>query len=161
MKIQASRAEIILIASSGLFLGTVLYVYQAFGIDQGISFSGHSLLERVIFFTLGACFVFAINELLIKPFVKPVSILQYIVWHAWETLTAGSFTYFLFNYFWNITESTWYAYFLLLGEFTTVILIPIGVYHVIRRSTKSSLCVFSSENGKEQIAILRHELLYV
>lgn len=157
------RAKLSLIIGSGLFLGVVLFFYEAFGIDQGISFSGHTLIERVFCFTLSVSATFGLNELIILPKIKLHSRLQKLLWIVWEIISAGTVTYFLFNFFWNFTESHWSAYFLLLGEFTSVMLIPFLIFFLIKakESRTPDLMVFESSNGKDRVAIQPDKLMYI
>ncbi|MEO9869570.1 LytTR family DNA-binding domain-containing protein [Ekhidna sp.] len=162
----SARAKATLIVSSGLFLGIVLFLYEAFGIDQGVSFSGHSLIERTFFFSLGVSSAFALNELFIIHYLRINSFVRYFCWNTWEIISAGSVTYLLFNYFWNFTESYWQSYFLLIGEFTSVMIVPFAIYYLMVSLEKNAskaidLQVFTSTNGKERIAIKSNQLMFV
>ncbi|MEO1256757.1 MAG: hypothetical protein AAFY41_17985, partial [Bacteroidota bacterium] len=101
MQLRVSTAQLVLIVSSGFFLGFVLLVYKAFGIYQGVSFSGHSLIVRVILFGLSVILTFAINELVLRPYINLISYVHVCLWLLWEVFSAASITHLLFNYFWN------------------------------------------------------------
>lgn len=166
MKLQASKAQWILVVSSGAFLAFVLFVYQAFGIHQGVSFSGHTLLERVLIFGLGASLSFALNEFLLKPKLRMQSVPSTVIWVLWEVLVAGTVTHTIFNYFWNWTETTWSSYFLLMGEISTVFIVPFSLYYLFLRqekslSSKNQLFKFKSATGTEEIVVDSRHLLYV
>jgi DNA-binding LytR/AlgR family response regulator len=74
--------------------------------------------------------------------------------------------FLLFNYFWVWTELTWSAYFLLLGEFFIVSIIPLGVIYFFsginqqKESTTETL-LFESENGKEKLSIQADDFIYL
>ena len=162
MRIKVSRSQLVLILSSGLFLAFVLYVYKAFGIDQGISFSGHPLSERVTLFGLNVSFVFAFNELLLKPQLLLNTRIKAGLWIFWEIFSAATATHLLFNYFWNWTEGFWSSYFLLFAEMVSVLIIPFGLYFLLNsKEGKREMLVFTSENRKEKHAIQSTMLLYV
>ena len=158
-----SRAQYVLIISSGIFLGVVLYFYEGFGIYQGVSFSGHSLVERVLFFMAGVSITFALNEAFLLPRINTSGLVRKGLWIVWEVFSAATVTFILFDYFWNFTETSFYSYFLLLGEMTSVLVIPFVLYFLVNAKTKSSTdrMVFRSANGKETVSILRHKLLYL
>ncbi|MEO1257087.1 MAG: LytTR family DNA-binding domain-containing protein, partial [Bacteroidota bacterium] len=63
-------------------------------------------------------------------------------------------------------ESNWKSYFLLLTEFTTVMIIPFTLYFLIKskeanKRKQKQMLVFTSENGKDQYAIQAQKVLYV
>lgn len=166
MKLHASKAQWVLVISSGAFLAFVLFVYQAFGIHQGVSFSGHTLLERVLIFGLGASFSFAFNEFLLKPQLRVQSVSATVIWVLGEVLLAGTVTHTIFNYFWNWTETTWSSYLLLMGEVSSVFVIPFSLYFIFLRQEKSrpsnnQLFRFKSATGTEEVVVDSRHLLYV
>lgn len=166
MQVKASNAQWVLVISSGVFLGFVLYVYEAFGIYQGVSFSGHGLLERVLLFAFGASVTFALNEFFLRPILRLDTLLRSVLWIIWEVWSAGTVTHVFFNYFWNWTESNWHSYFLLLGEVSSVFTVPFLLYFLIDRKAphnqiNSRLLIFKSANGKEEFAIRPKHLLYI
>lgn len=158
-----TKAQYVLIFSSGFFLGIVLYFYEGFGIDQGVSFSGHTLVERVLLFMIGVSATFALNEAVILPRVNTSSLLKRSLWVLWEVLSAASVTFVLFDYFWNFTETSFYSYFLLLSEMTSVLIVPFILYFLVDTKTKSTedKMIFTSTNGKETITISPNKLLYL
>lgn len=162
MVLKTSKSQVVLIISSGLSLGFVLFVYKAFGIDQVVSFSGHSFAVRVVLFMLNVSVIFSINEFLIRPKLQLTTSIKVGLWIAWEVFSAASATHLLFNYFWNWTESNWHSYLLLLAEMTSVLVIPFGIYFLLKNKESSpSMMVFTSENGKEKYAVHIDALLYV
>ena len=159
---KATKSQVVLIASSGLFLGVALFVYKAFGIDQGISFSGHTLFERVGLFVVVTSLVYGINELLVFRRWAPKARWHKMLFILWEVFSAGSAVFLLFNFFWNFTESYWSAYFLLLAEFSSVMAIPHVLYFLLEQATqKERPFVFTSENGKDKVSISFRSLQYL
>lgn len=140
------------IISSGFFLSFVLYVYQAFGIQTGLSFSGHSLLVRAVIFGASTSVTMAFLE-----FIR----VKRLWWEPFEVFMGANVTFLWFNYFWDFTELSFYAYFLLLFEYFTVMLVPFGIYHFLSRSTKDDRIVLTSSSGKDRIAIRDSNLLVV
>ena len=166
MKIKASKAQWLLVITSGLFLGFVLFVYRAFGIYQGASFSGHSLFERVFLFSVLVSFVFALNEFLLKPRFDLKTTGRYTIWVVWEIWTAGTATHLLFNYFWNWTELYWSSYLMFWYEFPLVVIFPILFSLLIGQNRhsatqKDDYLVITSENGKEHFRVKPQQLLYL
>lgn len=161
--VSLTKAQYVLISSSGFFLGIVLYFYEGFGIDQGVSFSGHTLVERVLLFMVGVSATFAINEAVILPRVDTSTLLKKSLWILWEIFSAASVTFILFDYFWSFTETSFYSYFLLLGEMTSVLIVPFILYFLVGTKTKSidDKMVFTSTNEKEAITISPNKLLYL
>jgi hypothetical protein len=150
---------------TGLFLFIVLYFYEGFSIDQGVSASGHNLLIRCIYFGLLTSGWFGVNEFIISDqFQRLYS--QKLLWIIWEIVSCASLVFLLFNFFWVWTELTWSAYFLLLGEFFIVSIIPLGVIYFFsginqqKESTTETL-LFESENGKEKLSIQADDFIYL
>ena len=159
MQLKASITQLTLVISSGLFLGFVLFVYHAFGIDQGMSFSGHTFIERVTLFSCNVCLVFAINELVLKPRLALDASLKSVLWVLWEIFSAATATHVLFNYFWNWTESFWGSYFLLLGEMTSVLVVPFGLYFLLYvKAEDNYVKVVYRSKGQEKSFLLRRKL---
>ena len=152
-----------LILGSGTFLGIVLFIYKAFGIDQGLSFSGHSLLERVLLFALAASLTYAFNELILRPKIQTTSRYKQVGWIAWEIISAGPVVFLLFDYFWDFTETNLSSYLLLIGEFASVMLIPHLIAGIVAQRTNKSrqLFVLASENLKDKLTVPLEKLMYI
>lgn len=150
---------------TGLFLFIVLYFYEGFSIDQGVSSSGHNLLVRCISFGLLTSGWFGVNEFVLSIYLKKLYS-QKLLWIIWEIVSCASLVFLLFNYFWVWTELTWSAYFLLVGEFFIVSIIPLGVIYLFsgpnqqQESTTETL-LFESENGKEKLSIQADDFVYL
>ncbi|NGP75280.1 LytTR family transcriptional regulator [Balneolaceae bacterium YR4-1] len=160
------KLEYLLTLSTGFFLFVVLYLYEGFNIQQGLSLSGHSLLFRALSFGALTSLSFYINEMYTKKMFRPDSVLQLIAWHSWEIFKGACLTFLLFNFFWNWTEFTWASFSLLLGEYTIVMIFPIAVSYLAagqaKRATFSeSMLVFESENKKDRLAVHPENFLYI
>lgn len=158
------KAKLLLAFSAGFFLSFVLYVYEAFGIQQGLSFSGHSLLTRSAFFGLGVIGIYLINEFGFARIVMLSSGRKQLLWIAWEIWTASLITFLLFNYFWSFTELSWRSYFLLLGEISAVLLVPHVLLFLFVKKTppdRSSLITIKSENGRDQLHVKVEDILFI
>lgn len=149
--------------SSGLMLFIVLYVYKAYDIQQGVSLSGHSLLFRAIIFGLGASAGFYFLEFFVLSKFSLQNIKQLLFWRIGEIFFVMNIAFLLFNYFWNWTEFSFYAYFLMLFEMYMVMLIPVILSWLVGMSArqKNILWKFVSENGKETLTILPENLLFI
>ncbi|WP_462248397.1 LytR/AlgR family response regulator transcription factor [Ekhidna sp.] len=160
---QLNKTKLFLTLSSGFFLSFVLYIYEAFGIFQGISFSGHSLLFRSIAFGIGVSATYGINEFFIKSRIAIYGKARMLAWILWEIWIASITTFLLFNYFWNFEELYWSSYFLLLGEFFSVMLLPHGLTYLFEKLNRNGvdLMTITSENGKERIDVNPSHLLFI
>ena len=141
----------------------MLFIYKAFDIDQGLSFSGHSLLERAIYFALAASVAYAVNELIIRRYLRLNSVAKKIIWNCWEIFSAGTVVFFLFDYFWNFTETHLSSYVLLIGEFASVMLIPHVIAGIVayQGSTMKKPFVLTSDNRRDKIIIPSDKLMYI
>lgn len=151
---------------TGLWLFFVLYFYEGFGIEQGLSLSGHNLFTRASVFGFCTSLSFFIHEFLFARLVIPKSKVQEVLWAAWEIFMGANITFFLFNYFWNWTEWFWDAYFLLLGEYSSVMLIPVVMVWLWgktqkKHEPKQRVLTFRSENGKHQLELREENLLFI
>ncbi|WP_200975043.1 LytTR family DNA-binding domain-containing protein [Echinicola sp. 20G] len=151
---------------TGLFLFFVLYFYEGFGIEQGLSFSGHNLFIRALIFGLFTSLSFYIHEFLLSKFLVPKNNIQNVFWALLEIFMGANVTFLLFNYFWNWTEWFWNAYFLLLGEYSSVMLIPVimvWLWGKTQRKIEAAhhMLTFKSENGKHQLKLKEENLLFI
>ena len=151
--------------STGFALFFVLYIYKAYDIQQGLSYSGHGLFFRAISFGLLASLSFAFNEFyLIKKFkisdVKPQAL-----WIAWEIFFTANLIFILFNIFWEWNELYWYGYFLLLFECFCVMIFPILAVKIVLKNKLSNQpnewISFESDNKKHKIDLSPERLLYI
>lgn len=164
--ISKNRFEWLLTFSTGFFLFVVLFFYEGFNIQQGLSYSGHSLLFRALSFGFLTSLSFYINEMYTKKMFRLDSFIRLIAWHSWEIFKGTCLTFILFNYFWNWTELSWSSFSLLLGEYTIVMIFPIAVSYLAtgnanRTAFSESMLVFESENKKDRLAIHPEHFLYI
>ena len=151
---------------TGFALFFVLYIYQAYRIQTGLSASGHSLLFRAIVFGLFTSLSFALQEFYTCQWFRLQTFRQKIWWNAWEIFFGANVTFFWFNYFWEWDELYWYGYFLLIFEFTAVVIFPILIirnlpFHKKEEDVKPELLNFISENNKHKLHIKPSNLLYI
>lgn len=151
---------------TGLALFFVLFIYKAYNIQEGLSYSGHGLLLRSISFGFLTSLSFFINEFYLSSVFLISNLKQKLTWIAWEIFMGANLTFLLFNYFWNWTELHWNGYFLMLLEYTCVVTFPILFVHVLARKSKSNLVEsgklhFQSENGKHRIILRLDTFLYI
>lgn len=151
---------------SSLVTFVVLYVYKAYDIQQGISDSGHGLLFRAIVFAFGTFVAFSFCEFFLRDRMLKVnsSVPRIILFRTLEIFIGANIIFLQFNYFWNWNEFYWYGYFLIIFEYTFIVIFPIVFTHLIFRKTKvqeDKLLDFYSENQKSKISILSQALLFI
>ncbi|PWJ41957.1 LytR/AlgR family response regulator transcription factor [Sediminitomix flava] len=154
---------------SGVFMFVVLFIYKAYDIQQGISYSGHSLLFRAFSFGLSSSICFYLLEFFFFDRVKSKSLKSYFVLFTLEIFLGTNITFLLFNIFWNWTELLWSAYTLLLFEYTLIMIFPISlsfIFKIDNEKTKDSTPLddyisFESDNGKDIFSLKTEQLLYI
>lgn len=153
--------------SSGFALFFVLFVYEGYGIQTGLSFSGHGLLFRAVAFGALTAVIFYLAETYGSRFVPRQTLLQKVGWSALLLFAGGNGTFLLFNYFWNWTEWFWGAYFLILIEYACVLAFPLAMYWLLenrqQKNTAAAVVLesgieFRSENGKVVLRIAPENL---
>lgn len=163
VKKQFNTREWLLALSSGGFMFVVLYLYNAFNIQTGDSYSGHSLLFRSICFGLITFISVAIQEWLIRRRFNIDSQKKKVIWYGIEILITAQFVYLLFNYFWAWKEWYWISYGLMMIEVPMVLMIPILVVSLLFKEPKTELdlLVLTAEGGKTTLAIKPQDLLFI
>lgn len=151
---------------TGFALFFVLFIYKAYNIQEGSSYSGHSLLFRSLTFGFITSLTFFINEFYLSGLFLLSNVKRKLYWIAWEIFMGANMTFLLFNYFWNWTELYWNGYFLLLFEYTCVVTFPVLFVHILLKKSKktpagASKLHFLSENGKHRISLKPENLLYI
>lgn len=151
---------------SGLTLFYVLYVFEGFGIEQDISLSGHNLLERSLLFGMINGVTIGVLESIFNRSILIRTPGQYAFWTSLELLVGATSIFLLYNYFWLWQEWYWESYFLLILEYFSVMIVPVLVktffiLFLSRKSTKSSLLAFKSENGKDKIYLKPSQFLFL
>ena len=152
---------------TGFALFFVLFIYKAYNIQEGFSYSGHSLLFRSAAFGFVTSLSFFINEFYLSGMFRLSNLKRKLLWIGWEIFMGANLTFLLFNYFWNWTEWYWNGYLLLLFEYSCVVNFPILFVHLLSKKANhkpagASLQLhFLSENGKHRIALKPESLLYI
>lgn len=158
---------------SSVFLGLIsgfsvfyfLYFFGAYGIQQGISYSGHSHLFRSICFGLLTFAYLLVFESWVNPKLKITGIKRSVLWYTTLVFLGSQLIFLLFNYFWNWQEWNLEAYLLILKEFPLMMLLPLVLYFAILEIVKPKArevdyVLFQSENGKDRLKIKLQDFLY-
>lgn len=170
LRLHSKGDSWLLVTLSGLSLFYVLYVFRGFGIDEGISCSGHSLLVRSLWFGTANAAVYYGCEFHASKFLKKKNVAARILLTCVELVLGATITFLLFNYFWSWTEFFWAAYSLLFLEYLFVMLIPIGIVTIVglrnikqkqEKQATHSLISFISENKKEEIHVKPEKFLFL
>jgi hypothetical protein len=147
---------------SGLSLFCVLYIFRGYHIEEGISASGHSLFIRASLFALLSSFIFYLFEVSLSRKLS-----QKWLRHLLAVCTGALTTFLLFNYFWRWSEWTFYAFSLLLFEYSIVMLFPILLSYAIswkQKSANPSLQGFihlKAEGSKHHLSLRPKDLLFI
>ncbi|MDW3196848.1 MAG: LytTR family DNA-binding domain-containing protein [Cytophagales bacterium] len=163
VKKQLNTREWLLALTSGGFMFVVLYLYNAFNIQTGTSYSGHSLLFRSICFGLITFLSVGAQEWWIRQRLIIDSRKKRAIWYAIEILVTAHLVYLLFNYFWAWKEWYWISYGLMMIEVPMVLVIPISVVSILFKEPKTELdlLVLKAEGGKVSLAIKPQDLLFI
>lgn len=161
-----NRVKWLLTISSGLFLFFVLYVYEGFGIPRGISSTGHGLLFRAMSFGLITSLSFFVNEFYARPRLAVRSFRRRLAWYSWELFCAWNLVYLLYNYFWGWEVFSWFGYADILGEISSVLILPFALAEVyyrysIHQPDNPKKLLFRSENEKESLLLAPDDLLFI
>lgn len=165
MKLPLDKIKLVYVLITGLTLFYVLYIFEAFGIQQGLSASGHGFLERTIMFALLNLGFFASTEYLLAPRIN-LNMKNTFLWCIAQIIVGGALIHLLFNYFWSWQESSIHSFLLLESEYLAVMVIPMSVYHAIRligagKADKPEELKFTSENGKDALSLKPQFLLFI
>lgn len=156
-----------LLSAFGVFY--FLYFFGAFGIDQGVSYSGHSHLERSIYFGAVTGFWYWSAVKYLNPFLLKPSPVHWIVWYVFLMFLGGQFTFLLFNYFWNGQEFNWDAWKQISLEYPLMLVVPwffyfslelVGRKPAMEVDHASSRIHLKSTNGKDQLIIGTSDFLF-
>lgn len=160
-----SKEELSIAFIPAFVLFWVLYVFEGFEIDQGLSSTGHGFLSRsLLFFFLNVVW-YGVSEKVANR-RKRKSKYQKIWQSILQIFIGAHLTFLLFNYFWNFTEWSWQAYFLLMAEYGSVMILPIvGIRLVFdfsgKKTTQSShqLLKLSSTSQNQSLSLRSSNLL--
>ncbi|WP_296705816.1 LytTR family transcriptional regulator DNA-binding domain-containing protein [Algoriphagus sp.] len=156
---------IILGLISGFSVFYFLYFFGAYGIQEGISYSGHSHLFRSLSFGVLTFAYLTAFEIWLKPKLDITSLRSSIMWYLSLVLLGSQLIFILFNFFWNWQEWNLEAYGFIMKEFPLMMVVPLSFYLVLKKITAPknpnlSYLSFQSENGKEQLKIKLQNFLY-
>ncbi|MGB0524199.1 MAG: LytR/AlgR family response regulator transcription factor [Flammeovirgaceae bacterium] len=152
---------------TGFFLFIVLFFYKGYNIQQGLSFTGHSLFTRALLFGMCTSLSFGIHEFLFAPKLLLNTFRRRLWWSIWEVFIGAAITFVLFNYFWEWTEWDWAGYRLLLIEYTLVMMFPISISLLLMpkkgqaQQVAEPMLLFQSENKKQQLRLKPDSFLYI
>jgi hypothetical protein len=156
------RKSVLECFATGLALFFVLCIYKAYDIQQGISYSGDGLFVRSVIFSLATFVALFINELISTGWVGMRRTRTWkAIWFTWEIVSGASITFLLFNYFWNETEWFWNGYFLLIFEYTCIMVFSIWLVEWFEQGkleTAEKMMCFYAENEKHKFSLLPRKL---
>ncbi|MGI9530531.1 LytTR family transcriptional regulator DNA-binding domain-containing protein [Lutimonas sp.] len=150
---------------SGFAVFYILYFFEAYGIQKGLSYSGHTHLFRSVSFGILTGVYLMFFESILKPKLNINKIKQLILWYLFLIFLGVNLIFLLFNYFWNWQEWNVEAYVLILKEFPLIMLLPLTFYLILKKIPKQkevqdALLVFQSSNGKDQLQIPLQDFLF-
>lgn len=168
-KTLISKEQWLLTISSGFFLFFVLFFYEGFGIPGGISSSGHGLFFRSASFGLITLILIFANEWLLGPRFRIQKGATIFLWYLWELVIVWHAIFLLINVFWDWQNMSWFGYFDLLGEISSVMIFPViltELYKWIKRDQANAKVneeklVFKASNGKEYVSVSPQDFLYI
>ncbi|MFY0689272.1 MAG: DNA-binding protein [Cyclobacteriaceae bacterium] len=149
---------------SGFSVFYFLYLFGAYGIQKGLSYSGHSHLFRSISFGLLTFVYLTAFEVWLKPKLNVTRFGPSILWYLSLVLLGSQLIFLLFNFFWNWQEWNLEAYGLILKEFPLMMVLPLSFYLVLKKISahqkpNTPYITFQSENGKDQLRINPQDIL--
>ena len=150
---------------SGISIFYFLYIFGAYGIQKGISYSGHSHLYRSITFGLLTFTYLSILETWIKPKLKVFGFKNTFLWYVILIFIGSHLIFILFNFFWNWQELNLESYLLIQMEFPLMMIFPLFIYiglsSILKSKSKEEIHIsFQSENGKDNLKIRMQDFLY-
>ncbi|BDD08352.1 hypothetical protein FUAX_07840 [Fulvitalea axinellae] len=162
--------ELFLSLGCGFYLFFVLYFYKAYNIQLGVSFSGHSHLERSLAIGLETFLIFYLLERYLSPALRLDAFWQKLLWRGAETFVGANFCFVLFNYFWHWTEWDWPGYTLLLREYAMAMIVPLLVFGVLKENLQikkqqktapeNQNLNIKASNGKVELALRPDDFFY-
>lgn len=150
---------------SGFSVFYFLYFFGAYGIQKGLSYSGHSHLFRSISFG-GLTFAYlTLSEVWLKPKWVENNPVRKALWYVGLVMLGSQLIFILFNFFWNWQEWNLGAYLLIIKEFPLMMVLPLSFYLVLKapqrpKAVEENLLHFQSENGKDQLKVRLLDFMY-
>lgn len=150
---------------SGFSVFYFLYFFGAYGIQKGLSYSGHSHLFRSISYGALTFAYLAIFENWLKPRWAFTRFIYVAAWYVGLVLLGSQLIFLLFNFFWNWQEWNIEAYMLIMKEFPLMMMVPLSFYLALKailkpRIIEGDYLLFQSENGKDQLKVSLHDFMY-
>ncbi|WP_299836453.1 LytTR family transcriptional regulator DNA-binding domain-containing protein [uncultured Tenacibaculum sp.] len=150
---------------SGISVFYFLYFFEAYGIQKGTSYSGHSHLFRSFCFGIITFVYLAFFEFYLKKKFAINAVKQKVFWYVFLVFFGSQLIFLLFNYFWNWQEWNLQAYLLIIKEFPLMMIIPIGFYLILselvsHKKIENTELIFQSENNKDRLKIKAEDFLY-
>lgn len=157
--------SIILGLLSGFSVFFFLYFFEAYGIQKGLSYSGHSHLFRSISFGVLTFSYLTLFETWLKPKWAKGRWLNQTAWYVGLVMLGSHLIFILFNYFWNWQEWDLMGYGLIIKEFPLMMVLPLSFYLVLKAMTKpkgidSDYLLFQSENGKDLLKVKLSDFMF-
>lgn len=143
----------------------ILYFFEAYGIQKGLSYSGHSHFFRSVSFGILTFVFWFLLEILVKPRFNVTKLKDQIIWYVILVLLGIQLTFLLFNFFWNWQEWNIQAYLLITKEYPLMIAFPLFFYLVLKNKIRETVIKddylsFQSSNGKDKLKIKVQDFFY-
>ncbi|SEJ52303.1 LytTr DNA-binding domain-containing protein [Cyclobacterium xiamenense] len=150
---------------SGFSVFYFLFFFGAYGIQKGISYSGHSHLFRSISFGVLTFMYLTAFETWMKPKLNITRLSHSIIWYIGLLIIGSQLIFLLFNFFWNWQEWNVEAYLLIVKEFPLLMALPLSFYLVLIALIKPNIIkeeylLFQSENDKDQLKVRLQDFMY-
>lgn len=176
-----ARYQWLFALSIGGFMALFLLVFQPFGVNN-LDPTFHISLEFALAvgaFGVTVMATVAANEFLLRPLVlRRLTRRRLIAWLAWTLLLIATVVFLLYNLFGNWHDFHWSSYLGFIRDVSMLNSLPVAGFlffirhewlkseyvqlQAIRPATPAARLVhFSSDNGKDQVAVALDDLLYL
>ncbi|MAD96081.1 MAG: hypothetical protein CMB99_02025 [Flavobacteriaceae bacterium] len=150
---------------SGFSVFYFLYFLDAFSIQKGISYSGHSHLFRSASFGFMTFSYLLLFEVWIKERFNLSNTKRIALWYLTLVVLGSQLTFVLFNFFWNFQEWDWMGYLLIQKEYPLMMVFPFTVYLLLQQAMKKgdekdTYLLFYSENQKDRLKLKLEDFLF-
>ena len=150
---------------SGFSVFYYLYFFEAYGIQIGISYSGHSHLFRSVSFGVLTFAYLTVFEIWVKPKWATRHIKYAVTWYLGLVILGSQLVFVLFNFFWNWQEWNLEAYVLIIKEFPLMMVLPFSFYLLFKKiitpkNPKIPYLLFQSQNGKDKLKVKLQDFLF-
>ncbi len=150
---------------SGISVFYFLYFFAAYGIQKGLSYSGHSHLFRSLSFGTLTFAYLTIFESWLRPRWATTRLVNVAAWYALLVILGGQLIFILFNFFWDWQEWNIEAYALIMKEFPLMMILPLFFYFALKaipkpKAIEEKHLLFQSENGKDQLKVRLKDFMF-